>query len=39
MELKDIKKIGVVGAGTMGHGIAQVFAQAGYPVYLVDTKQ
>jgi 3-hydroxybutyryl-CoA dehydrogenase len=31
-----IKTIGVVGAGTMGSGIAQVFAQAGYSVHLVD---
>jgi 3-hydroxybutyryl-CoA dehydrogenase len=31
-----IKTIGVVGAGTMGSGIAQVFAQAGYSVQLVD---
>ena len=31
-----IKTIGVVGAGTMGNGIAQVFAQAGYSVRLVD---
>jgi 3-hydroxybutyryl-CoA dehydrogenase len=31
-----IKKIGVVGAGTMGNGIAQVFAQAGFDVCLVD---
>jgi 3-hydroxybutyryl-CoA dehydrogenase len=28
--------VGVVGAGTMGHGIAQVFAQAGIPVRLHD---
>ena len=34
-----IKTIGVVGAGTMGHGIAQVFAQAGYDVRLVDVAQ
>ena len=28
--------IGVVGAGTMGHGIAQTCVQAGYIVYLID---
>jgi 3-hydroxybutyryl-CoA dehydrogenase len=31
-----INKIGVVGAGTMGNGIAQVFMQAGFEVRLVD---
>ena len=31
-----MKKIAVIGAGTMGNGIAHVFAQAGYPVNLVD---
>ena len=31
-----IQRIGVVGAGTMGNGIAQVFAQAGFEVRLVD---
>jgi 3-hydroxybutyryl-CoA dehydrogenase len=35
----DIKTVGVVGAGTMGNGIAQVFAQAGFPVTLVDIAQ
>jgi 3-hydroxybutyryl-CoA dehydrogenase len=35
----DIKTIGVVGAGTMGSGIAQVFAQAGFTVRLVDVAQ
>jgi len=30
------QKIGVVGAGQMGRGIAQVFAQQGFPVILVD---
>jgi 3-hydroxybutyryl-CoA dehydrogenase len=32
----QIETIGVVGAGTMGHGIAQVAAHAGYQVILVD---
>ena len=32
----EIKKVGIVGAGTMGHGIAQVFASSGYPVVLRD---
>jgi 3-hydroxybutyryl-CoA dehydrogenase len=32
----QIKTIGVVGAGTMGNGIAQVFAQAGFDVVLHD---
>ena len=31
-----IQRVGVVGAGTMGNGIAQVFTQAGYDVRLVD---
>jgi len=33
-----IRKIGVIGAGTMGNGIAQVFAQSGFDVYLRDVK-
>ena len=36
MELKDIRCIGVIGAGLMGHGIAQIFASAGYDVNLYD---
>jgi len=32
----NIQRIGVVGAGTMGNGIAQVFAQAGLDVRLCD---
>ena len=32
----DITRIGVIGAGTMGNGIAQVFAQSGYEVRLCD---
>ncbi len=31
-----IEKIGVIGAGTMGNGIAQAFAVAGFPVVLQD---
>jgi 3-hydroxybutyryl-CoA dehydrogenase len=31
-----IRTIGVLGAGTMGHGIAQVFAQSGFAVILTD---
>ena len=34
----EIRTVGVVGAGTMGHGIAQVFAQAGLAVRLVDVE-
>jgi len=34
--MSNSQTIGVVGSGTMGHGIAQVAAQAGYDVILVD---
>ena len=34
-----ITTVGVVGAGTMGNGIAQVFAQAGFSVRLVDVAE
>jgi 3-hydroxybutyryl-CoA dehydrogenase len=34
-----IQTVGVVGAGTMGNGIAQVFAQAGFTVCLVDVAE
>ena len=34
-----IKTVGVIGAGTMGNGIAQVFAQSGFTVTLVDVAQ
>lgn len=36
MRTDDIKAVSVIGAGTMGRGIAQVFALHGYPVTLVD---
>ncbi len=35
----DIKIVGVVGAGTMGNGIAHVFAKSGYQVQLCDVEQ
>ncbi len=35
----NTKKVGVVGAGTMGNGIAQVFAMAGYDVVMTDVEQ
>ena len=31
-----MKNIAVIGAGTMGNGIAHVFAQCGYQVNLID---
>lgn len=34
--LSEIKQVAIVGAGLMGHGIAQSFAQKGYPVTLYD---
>jgi 3-hydroxybutyryl-CoA dehydrogenase len=34
-----IKTVGVVGAGTMGNGIAQVFAQAGFQVVVQDVAE
>ncbi len=39
MTVDDIKKISVIGCGTMGNGIAQVFAQCGYKVNLIDIEQ
>ncbi len=34
-----VKKVAVIGAGTMGNGIAQVFAHNGYPVVMIDIKK
>lgn len=34
-----IEKVGVIGAGTMGNGIAQVFARTGHQVILCDVEQ
>lgn len=36
MEVDQIKKIAVLGAGIMGHGIAQSFLMGKYPVKLYD---
>src|SRR5690348_12676220 len=35
----DIKTVGVIGAGTMGNGIAHVFAKNGYQVCLCEVEQ
>ena len=37
-ELSAVETVGVVGAGTMGHGIAQVAATAGYDVVMRDVE-
>jgi 3-hydroxybutyryl-CoA dehydrogenase len=37
--MADIKQVGVLGAGLMGHGIAQVVAQAGYEVVLREVDE
>ena len=39
MSIDHIKTIAVLGAGTMGNGIAHVFARAGYKVILRDVEQ
>jgi 3-hydroxyacyl-CoA dehydrogenase len=37
IQLREIKKVGVIGAGTMGGGISMNFLQAGIPVTIVET--
>jgi len=39
MKLEEIRNISVLGAGIMGHGIAQSFLMGGYPVSLYDVKE
>ena len=39
MKVDEIKTVGVLGAGTMGNGIAHVFAKFGYHVVLRDIDQ
>ncbi|MGC1424647.1 MAG: 3-hydroxybutyryl-CoA dehydrogenase [Terracidiphilus sp.] len=37
--MADIQSVAVIGAGTMGSGIAHVFARSGFPVSLCDVEQ
>ncbi len=37
--LRDIKKVGVIGAGTMGGGISMNFLSAGIPIVIVEMQQ
>jgi 3-hydroxybutyryl-CoA dehydrogenase len=37
--MAEIRKVGIVGAGLMGHGIAQVAAEAGFDVVMRDVEQ
>jgi 3-hydroxybutyryl-CoA dehydrogenase len=39
MSLVSIKTVGVLGAGTMGNGIAHIFARSGYDVILRDVEE
>lgn len=37
--MSDSERISIIGAGLMGHGIAQIFAMYGHPVMLTDVNQ
>jgi 3-hydroxyacyl-CoA dehydrogenase len=37
--VREIKRVGVIGAGTMGGGITMNFLNAGIPVTLLEVKQ
>ncbi len=37
--MAEIRRVGVIGAGTMGNGIAHVFARSGLPVVLAEVEQ
>ncbi len=39
MKIEDVKTVAVLGAGTMGHGIAQICAEKGFQVSLQDIKE
>ena len=36
-QMSQFKKVGVVGLGLMGHGVAQVTAQAGFQVVAIES--
>jgi 3-hydroxybutyryl-CoA dehydrogenase len=38
-DMAEVERVGVVGAGTMGNGIAHVFARSGFPVVLAEADQ
>jgi len=39
LKISGMEKVAIIGSGTMGNGIAHVFAQNGYTVSLIDIKQ
>ena len=39
MTIEGIKKVGIIGAGTMGAGVAEIFAEFGYTVILYNRSQ
>jgi len=39
MNVDDVKRIAIIGAGDMGHGIAACFLQSGFTVTLRDIEQ
>jgi 3-hydroxyacyl-CoA dehydrogenase len=39
VKTREVRTVGVLGAGTMGTGIAIAFLQSGFPVTVVETKQ
>ncbi len=39
VKVRDVNRVGVIGAGTMGAGIAMCFANAGIPVTLLETTE